>query len=122
VTFRIGVYDPDLSEGRFLQVRVVSNISETILDSTSAGSVEFTTTELAVGRHIITVTVSDGEHERSAVLDLAIKERTGQPGDGDEEPLTILNLPWWVFLILVIVAISAVIGVALMMKGRSGWQ
>jgi hypothetical protein len=83
VTFIVEVFDPDMAQGQTLTVTWESNISGTLMTLSSNDPLTFTTDQLAVGAHRITVTVNDGEHTSSVWFDLTVlkKHEPSEPED-----------------------------------------
>jgi PGF-CTERM protein len=86
VVFEVMVDDPDLVEHQDLEVTWRSNINGLLNRYQHNQTVRFSYDELEPGEHTITVTVSDGEHERQATVVVIVKkpkkESNGSPGFG----------------------------------------
>lgn len=117
VTFAIGVYDPDAEFGQVLRATWTSNVSGTLRELTTPSSLSFTTDALAVGSHLVTVTVSDGQYAVSAWFDLTVLERYVPPPPPPEEP-SFLTGSAGIALAVVVLAIIGVV-VAVVVIGRS---
>jgi hypothetical protein len=79
VTLNATFADPDLVEGKDLEVVWHSSLSGEIARYRSGNASAITLTDLPAGDHLITVTVSDGQYERSASTNLTVY---GPSGDG----------------------------------------
>jgi len=114
VTFRIDVYDPDMSLGQVLTVTWVSNVSGLLMTRTSDGNLSFTTDALPIGDHRIDVTVTDGTHVRTVWLELSVIEKYVPPPPPPEEP-SFFTQPAGiaaVVLVIVLVVIGVLLGVS----------
>jgi hypothetical protein len=97
VTFTVKVSDPDLVWGEEVNVTWESDISGHLATRSTNGLATFTTSDLPLGAHVITVTVTDGRFSESETLHITIVERPDPPGTQEppEEgipPLAILML------------------------------
>jgi hypothetical protein len=80
VTFTVKVDDPDLEYpewGEVLQVTWESDIAGPLMSKNTSNIAAFVTNGLKVGRHLITVTVSDGEYSQETTFAVMIKEYVG---------------------------------------------
>jgi hypothetical protein len=101
VTFTVKVDDPDLEQpewGEVLQVTWESDISGPLMTKNTTDIATFVTNGLRVGRHLITVIVSDGEYSQETTFAVKIKERPGP----DEPTRPEVDDPTLVIAILVI--------------------
>lgn len=112
VTFDVSFDDPDLVHGQVLTITWSSNVSGVLGTFTSEDFAPFTRNDLSPGKHLITVTVSDGEFEKSASGELTIEraqgpgsEPNGNDGEGDEG-LRIL----WISIVIVLVVVIIGVG------------
>ncbi len=97
VTFTVKVSDPDLIWGEEVNVTWESDISGHLATRQTNGLATFTTANLPLGAHVITVTVTDGQFERTETLHITIVERPDPPGTEEPQeegvpPLAILLL------------------------------
>ena len=79
VTFGVTFDDPDLTWGQVLDITWSSNLSGHLAMFTSEDAVDFTVDTLANGTHLVTVTVSDGEYERSSTVWFSCIPVNGSP-------------------------------------------
>jgi len=123
VTFDATFDDPDLAHGQVLDVVWSSNISGVFAIFTSEDFEAFTVNDLPVGVHLITVTVSDREFERSASGELTVEAVDGDSpgpdgngGDGDG------GMPvLWISVVVILIVVLLLGYVAITMKkGRDG--
>ncbi len=73
VTFDGEFNDPDTVEGQMITVVWTSNVSGELSRETGTSFTGFSTDDLPIGTHRITVTVSDGTYERSASVLLVVE-------------------------------------------------
>jgi hypothetical protein len=73
ITFDASVYDPDLKAGGHVQITWSSDREGQLRQYNETTAAPFHLSNLSVGHHLITVTVSDDEYERSATVDVNIK-------------------------------------------------
>ena len=110
VTFSVEATDPDTVYGQLLTVSWTSDISGALNSTTSKDTFAFTRSDLPLGKHIITVTVTDGEYSLSSTLELTVVEAYVPPDD-DEESQFQLGTP----LIAAIVIVLALVVVGVVM-------
>jgi len=85
VEFKLLVTDPDVPLGDILTIVWTSNLSGDLRYCTHEDSSTFTTSELDVGVHVITVAVSDGEFDRTAWIEITV-EAVASPNGGPYPP------------------------------------
>ncbi len=90
IALRALVDDPDLVLGQVLMVTWSSDRSGDLITLRTDGDLNFSTDGLPSGRHRITVTVFDGEHSRSAFVDITVVERHAVGGGLDILVLALL--------------------------------
>jgi len=100
--------DPDMLVGQVLTMVWRSNLSGVLAQFNSENAYSFIRSNLTQGRHLITVTVSDGEYNRLASVVIEIREIDEvPPNNGNEEeqinPIHIL------LIIIIIIVISLII-------------
>jgi hypothetical protein len=74
VTFTVKVDDPDLEFDEVLEVRWESDLSGPLMSRNTTSIATFVTNALPVGRHLVTVTVSDGQYSQETTFAVTIKE------------------------------------------------
>jgi len=96
VTFTVKVSDPDLVWGERVNVTWTSDISGHLATRETGDMASFTTSELPVGAHVITIRVNDGVFEATSQMRVTVKERPPPPEPDEpveqEVPLYILAL------------------------------
>jgi hypothetical protein len=107
VTFSVTCDDPDLAFGQTLSVTWSSDISGELHSTTSGDGLEFVSNQLPVGLHRISVTVSDGEFQRTTWFVLTVEPMNTSPDDGDKGWLGPFSL---LLVSLALMAIILVIG------------
>lgn len=99
VNFTVDVDDPDIRFGDVLWVNISSDVAGKIASLTYPGDLTHQTKDLPPGKHVITVTVTDGQYERVAWLEVTVKEES-DPGPE--------YLMWGIVILLLIVIIALV--------------
>jgi hypothetical protein len=120
-TFRLRgeCFDPDQMFGQVLTFTWTSNISGPLGTGTN-----FTVSISEPGTHLVTLTVSDGEFQKSATIELVIEPEAvgpppGPPDNGDDGDGGDGDVPAVLWLVIVAVVVIVVIAAALMaMRGR----
>jgi len=118
VTFSAEFSDPDTVLGQVLTIVWRSNVSGMLKEFTSENATSFTRNDLAIGRHLVTVTVSDGEQERSASLAIEVKAKAVPPIDGGDDgegggfPYLLVGM--------VLIVIVVLVGLLLFLRSRKG--
>ncbi len=118
IPFDVEATDPDIPLGDELTVRWESDLDGTLRTMDLGPDMAFTLSVLSVGEHRITVTVSDGEFERSASIDLTVLEEPPPEPVPPEEPDFLASETGLLLLIIVILVI--VIAVLLNKRRREG--
>jgi hypothetical protein len=91
IAFIVTVDDPDVSEGQILTITWSSTLSGELWNSSTIDT--FVTSELEPGNHIITIVVSDGEHETTSEVIILIEEsKDRKDSGGSPGELTLLCL------------------------------
>jgi hypothetical protein len=121
VTFSLVASDPDMATGQVLTVTWRSDLTGVLMTLTSEDELTWTTDDLAVGTHMITVTVSDGEYERSASIHITVTKQPIEPGPpGPEQDPTGPKVPSWVmYVVAVVVAVIVLAASLLWVRRRS---
>ncbi len=99
VTFTVKVSDPDLVWGERVNVTWTSDISGHLATRETGDIASFTTTDLPVGAHVITIRVDDGTYEATTQMRVTVKERPPPPDP--DEPVE-GEVPLYIFALLVI--------------------
>ena len=79
LSFNVSVSDPEIALGQVMQITWTSNVSGWRRTMTSTMGFQFSTTDLPVGTHRITVTVDDGAANATAWVDVVVKEKEAKP-------------------------------------------
>lgn len=108
IAFNAIVDDPDIPLGDVLTLTWTSSMSGEFKTLNSTEDPLFSTKELPVGIHIITLEVSDGEYERSTTVEITVYE-PHQTSDSN---------PW---LILVVVVVVIVVIALIVVLRRTGF-
>ena len=115
VKFRLSVTDPDIPLGDVLSIIWTSNVSGHLRTCTQEDGMSFNISDLDAGVHAITVTVSDGEFEKSAGVTITIEASQSGNGNGDDGPDTPVD-PYDLSLyrgsLIILVAVVVVLTVA----------
>jgi hypothetical protein len=112
VTFTVDVYDPDHQYGDVISVSWVSNISGLINTMEGIDELSFSSTNLDIGTHRISVIVTDGEIETISWFEISVKEprtSSGSPSDSI-----------WMLVGLLGGLASMVLGFIIMVRIRKG--
>jgi len=112
VTFTVDVYDPDHQYGDVISVSWVSNISGLIYTMEGMDELSFSSSNLAIGTHRISVIVTDGEIEATSWFEISVKEprtSSGSPSDNN-----------WMLVGLVGGLVAMVLGFIIMVRIRKG--
>jgi hypothetical protein len=113
VTFSVDVRDPDGERGQEVTVVWTSSKDGELRSITGRSGFSFTTSELEPGRHVITITASDGMLESRTTIELTVKEPTN---DGGGAGLAGENT--YLVLMLVVLAILVLVTLGLVYMGR----
>jgi hypothetical protein len=113
VTFDGEFSDPDMVEGQTITVVWTSNISGELNRDTGTSFEGFETDDLDIGRHMITVTVSDGTYERTASIVLVI-----EPPPPKVEPR--VEESWWPYVLLVVLLVTVLVLVMVWFYRKGG--
>ncbi len=118
ITFSVDVSDPDMRYDQVLTVTWVSNVSGYIRALTTVHPLEFTTNELPIGEHRITVTATDGEIERSIWFDVQVVEKYVPPPPGPEKPSFLSEPTGIAAILLLVILVIVVVAIVVMRRGR----
>jgi len=99
-------FDPDVQYGQVLTFTWTSNISGVLGTGSS-----ITAKLLDEGTHLITLTVSDGEFEKSTTIEVIIEASHVEPPPPPDDDDTQFKVPW--AMIVGIVAVLVVLGIVL---------
>ncbi len=109
VTFEVLFDDPDLVEGQVLTIEWMSSISGQLGVLTTEGPVgPMVRSDLGPGRHEITVTVSDGEFERSSWTVVKVRSKV-EPSKGPD---------WYQWLLMAAVVVLIVLATVIIYRRR----
>jgi hypothetical protein len=110
ITFECSFYDPDMLLGQVLVIKWRSNISGEFMLQSSDNSAPFTVGTLLPGVHRIELTVSDGELERTAWIEITVEEppKPPPPDDPAFEVTGTLGLILLVFALIAVIAVLVV--------------
>ncbi len=118
VTFEVEVADPDTALGQLLTVAWSSQLSGTLNATTSAGPFRFTTADLPLGTHNITVSVTDGEYTRAAWLELTVVREYVPPEEEEPSAFGGSTVIAAVAIAVALVAVGAVVFLAMRASRR----
>jgi len=106
ILFSAEVFDLDMKHGQELLVTWESNISGILFTNSTGSTSTFSVSDLPAGDHIISVRASDGEHERSAWVEIYVvdvgdpsNDRTGS-GNG---------MIGWITVLVIIASVMAIL-------------
>lgn len=111
VAFSAEATDPDTVYGQLLTVTWRSDIAGLLNSTTGDSTFAYSTTNLSIGKHVITVTVTDGEYSRSAWLEITVAEAYVPPEE-EEEPF--YKSATFIAAIVIVVAL-VVVGVVIVL-------
>jgi hypothetical protein len=112
IRFEVDVHDPDMVHGQVLNVTWSSHLSGWLRTISSDDELVFYT-RLEEGVHMISVTVSDGEYERSRWIEVTIHEEETEPPDGGNGSSVIL---WSVICMTSVITLIIVIVIVMMAR------
>jgi hypothetical protein len=111
VLFTVEVDDPDIPFGDVLWVNITSDVAGRLASLTYPGDLTHQNRDLPPGKHVITVTVTDGQYERVAWLEVTVEE------DVDPGPEYLM---WGIVILLLIVIIALIITIGRRLGGTPG--
>lgn len=102
IPFMVKVNDPDIIWGDILWVTWSSNVSGQLMSTSTTDIAAFYIDNLPVGRHRITINVTDMEHVKRTYIDITVVERTTTL---EPEPDVPEGIPPYIIALLVIMPI-----------------
>lgn len=120
ITLELEYGDPDLPEGRQLTIRWSSNVTGDLGTMTHDDYRSLVINDLPTGGHTIKVTISDGEAEVSAEVNITVKAKETGPPTPPTDTEDDGGMTTWYAALALIVILVVVLAVVYMMRSNKG--